>query len=100
MQTYIDWSSAKAIQWTYGEFFNVSFNVEKLQQYVNDKWYVNLTLSKRKEVGQYWDTHYFVLNDWKPEAWAKTSNEAVPKANTPQPLPKHNDSISISDVPF
>jgi len=45
----------------------MSFNVEKLSQYVNDKGYVNMTMSKRKEPGQYGDTHYFTLNEWSPE---------------------------------
>jgi hypothetical protein len=45
----------------------MSFNVEKLQQYANEKGYVNMTMSKRKEPGQYGDTHYFVLNEWNPE---------------------------------
>jgi hypothetical protein len=31
----------------------MSFNIEKLQQYANEKGYVNLTMSKRREVGQY-----------------------------------------------
>ncbi|MBT3726354.1 hypothetical protein HOG21_01260 [bacterium] len=45
----------------------MSFNLEKLQQYANEKGYVNMTMSKRKEPGQYGDTHYFTLNDWNPE---------------------------------
>jgi hypothetical protein len=45
----------------------MSFNIEKLQQYANEKGYVNMTMSKRKEPGQYGDTHYFVLNEWTPE---------------------------------
>jgi len=36
-KTYIDGTSCKAINGQFGEFFNMSFNVEKLQQYVNDK---------------------------------------------------------------
>jgi hypothetical protein len=31
----------------------MSFNIEKLQAYANDKGYVNMTMSKRKEPGQY-----------------------------------------------
>ncbi len=66
-KTYIEWSSCKAINWQYWEFFNISFNLEKLQQYANEKGYVNLTMSKRREVGQYWETHYFTLNEYNPE---------------------------------
>ncbi len=86
-KTYIDGSSCKAIQGQYGEFFNISFNVEKLQQYANEKGYVNMTMSKRKEPGQYGDTHYFVLNEWKPEG-----------GNTPNT--QADGDLSIEDVPF
>ena len=66
-KTYIEWTSCKAIQGQFGEFYNISVNLEKLQQYANEKWYVNMTMSKRREVGQYGDTHYFTLNQWSPE---------------------------------
>jgi len=82
-KTFIDWSSAKAINGQYWEFFNISFNIEKLKQYANDKWYVNMTMSKRKEVGQYWDTHSFVLNEWKPDKEWSTSNWWISVDNIP-----------------
>jgi hypothetical protein len=95
-KTYIDWTSCKAINWQFGEFYNMSFNIEKLTQYANEKGYVNMTMSKRKEPGQYWDTHYFTLNEWTPEWWDsngwQASNDS--KAN--------NDAwnISVEDIPF
>lgn len=67
-KTFIEGSSCKAIEGQYGEFFNMSFNLEKLAQYANEKGYINITMSKRKEVGQYGDTHSFTLNNWTPEA--------------------------------
>ena len=66
-KTFIEGSSCKAITGQYGEFFNMSFNLEKLKQYANEKGYVNITMSKRKEVWKYGDTHSFTLNDWKPD---------------------------------
>ena len=74
-KTYIDGTSCKAINGQYGEFYNMSFNLEKLQQYANDKGYVNMTMSKRKEAGQYGDTHYFTLNDWTPEGGDSSNNQ-------------------------
>jgi hypothetical protein len=94
-KTYIDWTSCKAINWQFGEFFNMSFNLEKLQQYVNEKWYVNMTMSKRKEPGQYWDTHYFTLNEWNPEWTSDNSNSE--KSNTSD---NTNWNISVEDIPF
>ncbi len=91
-KTYIEWTSCKAINWQFGEFFNISFNFEKLQKYVNEKWYVNMTMSKRREVWQYWDTHYFTLNEYNPE-----SNNNSIKNNTNQ---ENSQSASIEDLPF
>jgi len=83
-KTYINWASCKAIQGQHGEFFNISFNIEKLSEYANEKGYVNVTMSKRKEPWQYGDTHYFTLNEWKPE----------------QKEDKKEDDISVEDLPF
>ncbi len=92
-KTYIDWASCKAINWQFWEFFNISFNIEKLTQYANEKGYVNVVMSKRKEAGQYWETHYFTLNEWNPEA-NQNSNSAKPSQN------KNSEDISIEDIPF
>lgn len=88
-KTFIDWSSCKAINWQYWEFFNISFNIEKLKQYANEKWYVNLTMSKRKEVWPYWDTHYFTLNEWISDWSNEINNNDM-----------NDNNISIEDVPF
>lgn len=95
-KTYIDGASCKAINGQYGEFFNISFNAERLMQYANEKGYINITMSKRKEPGQYGDTHYFTLNDWKPEGWSS----APAGANQPNSTPAGNDEISVEDLPF
>ena len=95
-KTYIDWTSCKAISGQFGEFFNVSINVEKLQQYANEKGYVNMVMSKRREVGQYGDTHYFTLNEYNPEA---QQNNSAP-ANNNSAQNNSSDEISVEDVPF
>lgn len=92
-KTYIDWTTCKAVNWQFGEFYNMSFNIEKLQQYANEKGYVNMTMSKRKEPGQYGDTHYFTLNEWTPE-WGSSNNESGMKNNSV------NWDISVEDIPF
>jgi len=92
-KTYIDGTSCKAINGQFGEFFNMSFNIEKLQQYANEKGYVNMTMSKRREPGQYGDTHYFTLNDWKPEG-DSNSGASTPAAQS------GGDDISVEDLPF
>ena len=91
-KTYIDWASCKAINGQFGEFFNMSFNIEKLQKYANEKGYVNLTMSKRREVWQYWDTHYFTLNEYNPE---NNSNNQNTQTNS-----ENSDDVSVEDLPF
>ncbi len=93
-KTYIDGASCKAINGQFGEFFNISFNAEKLAQYANEKGYINMTMSKRKEPGQYGDTHYFTLNDWKPEGGSWDNAPSAPAANT------SSDEVSVEDLPF
>jgi len=96
-KTYIDGTSCKAISGQFGEFFNISVNIEKLQQYANEKGYVNMTMSKRREVGQYGDTHYFTLNEYNPEN--SQNNNSAPMQNNNNNIAKEDD-ISVEDLPF
>ena len=98
-KTYIDWTSCKAINWQFGEFFNMSFNYEKLWEYINDKGYLNMTMSKRKEPWQYGDTHYFTLNDWNPE-WGKVSQNNSSQEKWEAKGKNDNNEISVEDLPF
>lgn len=84
-KTYINGTSAKEITGQYGSFFNISMKLEDLKEYANEKGYVNLVMSKRKEPGKYGETHYFTLNEWKPEE--------KPKSNA-------QEDISVGDIPF
>jgi len=71
----------------------MSFNIEKLSEYANEKGYVNMTMSKRREPGQYGDTHYFTLNDWKPEGDSNSAGSAPATGQS-------GDDISVEDLPF
>ena len=93
-KTYIDGASCKAVNGQFWEFYNMSFNIEKLSQYANEKGYVNLVMSKRREVGQYGDTHYFTLNEWNPEA---DNSENMGKKSEEN---NSNQDISVEDIPF
>ncbi|MBP6921372.1 hypothetical protein KBB89_02390 [Candidatus Gracilibacteria bacterium] len=57
--------SAKAVSTQYGEILNLSLKIEDMQAIANEKGYVNMTVLKRKEPGQYGDTHYVVENDYQ-----------------------------------
>ena len=99
-KTYIDGTSCKAINGQFGEFFNMSFNIEKLQQYANEKGYVNVTMSKRKEPGQYGDTHYFTLNEWNPENNNNSGENSAPAQNNYNAKNDQAGDISVEDIPF
>jgi hypothetical protein len=73
----------------------MSFNIEKLQQYANEKGYVNLTMSKRREVGQYGDTHYFTLNEYNPN-----NNQNNTESNQAINNNASQDDVSVDDLPF
>lgn len=68
--------SAKAVSTQYGDILNLSLKLEDMQAIVNEKGYVNMSVLKRKELGQYGDTHYVVENDYQKNreangaAWA------------------------------
>jgi hypothetical protein len=53
-----------------------------------------MTMSKRKEPGQYGDTHYFVLNEWSPEGWNNNQTESTNTNNNSA------SDISVEDIPF
>ena len=63
----------------YGSLMNVSINVEgfksELDSLQQNKGYVNLTFFKRKEADKYGNTHYAIVNEFKPET--KTEPEVI-----------------------
>lgn len=63
-KNYIRWS-CKAVQTQYGEILNLSIRVEDLVKIQNEKWYASISISKRKEPSQYWDTHSIVENTYR-----------------------------------
>jgi hypothetical protein len=80
-----------------GTILKMSCKVDKLvaflNQHVNAKGYVNMAISRRKEVGQYGDTHYAVLDTWEP----KPKDE--PSDPPPQVSPDNANQSSV-DLPF
>ena len=75
-----------------GTMLKMSCKVEKLvaflNQHVNSKGYVNMNISRRKEVGQYGDTHSVVLDTWEPK----------PKVEPSDPPPPRNQSDENQDT--
>lgn len=87
-------ASVKTVQTQYGEMYKFSFRADKMiefiQQNTNAKGYVNLTISKRKEVSQYGESHSVALDTWEP-----VPGGGVTKSNKPAQRP----ATSGDDVP-
>jgi len=71
-KVYVPKSSAKEVQFKDGgSLIRLSFKADELiafvQEHVNERGYINLTLSKRREVSQYGETHSLMLDQWKPK---------------------------------
>ena len=86
-------SSVREIEWQYWKFYNIDISKEDfLKLPVNESWYVKMTMSAFKDwPNQYWNSHYLVLNEWKPKAnsgWDQEITDAVvPTAEDEEVLP-------------
>jgi len=66
--------------------------IAQLQAITNEKGYFNLEILKRKQVGNYGETHYIKVDEWKPE---QKANQA------PQGNPNNDGDLPINDdFPF
>lgn len=74
----------KKINSKYGEMLNLSFKLEDLQKIVNERGYVNVTVTQMKEADKYGNTHTVYENDYKPQG----QSQAV------------NANEDVSDLPF
>jgi hypothetical protein len=72
-------SSAKARDTRFGQVINIGVKAEDLiafaNQHKNARGYVNLTVSQRKEPGQYGDTHSVTLDTYEPPARGTSADE-------------------------
>ena len=77
-----------------GTMLKMSAKADKLiaflNQHVNSKGYVNFNISRRKEVGQYGDTHSVYLDTWEPK----------PKVEPSDPPPQVSPNNDNQDLPF
>jgi len=92
----------------YGEFFTASINIDKMKEYANDKWYVNIIISELKEKDEYGNTHSVFLNNYKkPEVSAKSakseaSTKKVEKEDVVSDMPTiwKDEAVGIDDIDF
>ena len=72
--------SGKTIKTQYGELIKLSFgprDLEAMMANKNEKGWVNVVVAKRREVGQYGETHSCSIDMWKPDGNAPSSNTQV-----------------------
>lgn len=66
-KNYIGWS-AKEVTTTYGKMINVSLRKADLDKLpVSEKGFIRLTISERKEIGKFGDTHSVFENTYVPK---------------------------------
>ena len=63
--------------------------IAQLQAITNEKGYFNLEIQKRKQVGNYGETHYVKVDEWKPEQKAEAQGN-----------PNNQGDLPIDDFPF
>lgn len=94
---------AKVVEFQSGKkILKISFKsdemVEFIQKHTNQRGFVNLGVSKRKEVGRYGETHTVWLDTWEP-------GQQQPSAPRPAPAPTTRNinppsDPEAKDVPF
>jgi hypothetical protein len=99
-KTYINGISAKQVTFTSGKSIlklniNVAKLIEQLQQHANEKGYVNLGISERREKGKYGETHTVWLDTWKP-----TPKHEAPDVPKPAPWEESKPVQSDDSLPF
>ena len=86
-----------------GDFFKISFKTDDLKKMlteVNEKGYINLVMSQRKEISEYGQTHTIAIDDWKPKT-DDTTEFAEVKPWVARAKSKVKDSeLDVSDIPF
>ncbi len=89
--------SAKARDTRYGQIVNIGVKADDLiafaTQHKNARGYVNLTLSQRREPGQYGDTHSVTLDTYEPKAKSDATGFADDMEAAAQ-------AITADDIPF
>lgn len=62
--------SSRNIQGKFGEIQKISFSrkdLELMMDNLNEKGYINLNRIAKKEVDKYGNSHYLVIDEWKPQ---------------------------------
>ncbi len=97
---YVPKCKAKAVSFRDGgEIIKLGFEAAALVQFIhantNERGYINLNVGKRREVGQYGDTHTVSLDTWKPDGQAKQTQPAPSTARQAASTPTDYNGDSV-----
>ncbi len=99
-KTYL--GTGKEITTQFGKILKLSFtesDLQTMQEKMSNGW-VNVDILPRREVSPKGQTHYGVLNEWKPEPGAGGGGGGGAKpASKPADSGSVND-MSVEDLPF
>ena len=74
MSKYLKWS-AKKIDGKYGEFFSVSINKEAFNELQDNKGYVSLWITEKKQPDEWGNTHSIIIPENKPKQETLTDDD-------------------------
>lgn len=75
-KTYIN-GYCKEVSTQFGQIINFSINPDDLLKLPrDDRWFVKMTMMKRREPWKYGDTHYMILNTYKKEEGSSNSSSS------------------------
>lgn len=90
------WGGVKKLSNNYWEMFIITAKLEDLAScQVNEKGYIKLKITERKQPGKFWETHTLMENDY--QGTGGTQQETGANENKYKWV---DTSISIEDVPF
>lgn len=69
--------NGKKLTTKYGEIINVSLKLSDLQKIVNEKGYINITISEMKQPDKYGNTLTAYENNYKPQPKTTNADEDI-----------------------
>ena len=95
-KVYVNGLNIKSIKTQYGQLLKVGIKsaslIEFLAHNTNEKGYCNIDILEKKAADQYGNTHYAILNEYKPQDKQLSASQIPDNPN--------NGKDSNNDIPF
>jgi len=96
--------SSRNIQGKFGEIQKISFSrkdLELMMDNLNEKGYINLNRIPKKETDQWGNTHYLVIDEWRPtEQQHNVPVERKTAADNIKPSQNATAEPFVEELPF